>query len=214
MKNFIRIILCSSLLVWATSAKAEWQYGVSLMGGNLSSSGTETEGSAADTSTRSKSFDEIFFGGDIYVDYISSNGITYGVSYVPVDLELGSGKRTDTSAGADQASEADTGTRSASADVSDLITAYTNIPMGGGGYYALLGVHMATISTTETLPNSTYGDDDIFGYQIGFGAKSGNVKTEIFYSDFEDISISGTGGNSNKVTADADALTLRFAYGF
>ena len=213
MKNIIRIIMCSSLLMWATSAKAEWQYGVSLMGGNLSSSGTETEGSAADTSTRSKSFDEIFFGGDIYVDYISSNGITYGVSYVPVDLELGSGKRTD-SAGGDIPSEADTGTRSASADVSDLITAYTNIPMGGGGYYALLGVHMATISTTETLPNSTYGDDDIFGYQIGFGAKAGNVKTEIFYSDFEDISISGSGGNSNKVTADADALTLRFAYGF
>ena len=214
MKNFIRIILCSSLLVWATSAKAEWQYGVSLMGGQLSSSGTESEGTAADTSTRSKSFDEIFVGGDIYLDYTAANGITYGVSYVPVDIELGSGKRTDTSTGADQASEADTGTRSASADVSDLITAYTNIPMGGGGYYALLGVHMATISTTETLPNSTYGDDDIFGYQIGFGAKAGNVKTEIFYSDFEDISISGTGGNSNKVTADADALTLRFAYGF
>ena len=213
MKNIIRIIMCSSLLMWATSAKAEWQYGVSLMGGNLSSSGTETEGSAADTSTRSKSFDEIFFGGDIFIDYTSGNGITYGVSYVPVDLELGSGKRTD-SAGGDIPGEADTGTRSASADVSDLITAYTNIPMGGGGYYALLGVHMATISTTETLPNSTYGDDDIFGYQIGFGAKAGNVKTEIFYSDFEDISISGTGGNSNKVTADADALTLRFAYGF
>ena len=49
MKNIIRIIMCSSLLMWATSAKAEWQYGVSLMGGNLSSSGTETEGSAADT---------------------------------------------------------------------------------------------------------------------------------------------------------------------
>ena len=49
---------------------------------------------------------------------------------------------------------------------------------------------------------------------VGFGAKAGNIKTEIFYSDFEDISISGSGGNSNKVTADADALTLRFAYGF
>ena len=155
MKNFIRIIMCSSLLVWATSAKAEWQYGVSLMGGNLSSSGTETEGTAADTSTRSKSFDEIFFGGDIFIDYVTSSGVTYGVSYVPLDLELGSGKRTDSSSGADVASEADTGNRSASADVSDLITAYANIPMGGGGYYALLGVHMATITTSETLPNSS-----------------------------------------------------------
>lgn len=215
MKNFIRIILCSSLLVWATSAKAEWQYGVSLMGGQLSSSGTESEGTAADTSTRSKSFDEIFFGGDIYLDYTAANGITYGVSYVPVDIELGSGKRTDTSTGADQASEADTGTRSASADVSDLITLYTNIPVGGGDMYALLGVHMATISTSETLPNSSYGNEDIFGAQIGFGAKSGNIKYELFYSEFEEISISSTGGdNSNSVTADADALTFRIAYGF
>ena len=100
------------------------------MAGNLSSSGTETEGTAADTSTRSKSFEEFFVGADIFVERELANGMSIGVSYVPVDVELGSGKRTDSSTGADVASEADTGTRSASADLSDLITLYGNFPFG------------------------------------------------------------------------------------
>ena len=49
---------------------------------------------------------------------------------------------------------------------------------------------------------------------IGIGKKSGKTKVELFYSDFEDISISSTGGNTNSVTADADALTLRVSVGF
>ena len=45
--------------------------------------------------------------------------------------------------------------------------------------------------------------------------KSGNIKYEVAYSDFEDISISSTGGdNNNSVSADADAITFRLSYGF
>ena len=47
--------------------------------------------------------------------------------------------------------ENDDGTRTASADVSDLITLYTNSPVGGNGWYGLLGYHMATVETNETL---------------------------------------------------------------
>ena len=42
-----------------------------------------------------------------------------------------------------------------------------------------------------------------------------NIKYELAYSDFEDISISSTGGdNNNSVTAEADAITFRLSYGF
>ena len=189
-------------------------YGIGLMAGQVSSSGTETEGTAADTSTRSKSFDEIFYGADIFAEKELANGISVGVSYVPVDLELGSGQRTDSSTGADVASEADTGTRKASADLTDLITVYGNFPFGDNGAYGLAGMHMVTVSTSETLPNSSYGNEDVFGALIGVGKKTGKAKIELFYSDFEDISISSTGGNTNKVTADADAITLRLSIGF
>ena len=212
MRQFIRIILCSTLLIWMTNSKAEVSYGFSLMGGQLSSSGTETEGTATDTSDRTKSFDELFYGADIFVENTFDNGYTVGLSYVPLDLELGSGSRTD-SDGNDPAENGD-GTRTASADVSDLITLYANVPLGGNGWYGLLGAHFVTISTSETLPASSYPDEDVTGYQVGFGQKSGNFKYELFYSDFEDINITASGGNSNSVSADADALTFRMSFGF
>ena len=138
--------------------------------------------------------------------------MTYGVSYVPVDIELGSGERADSN-GSDPA-ENDDGTRKASADVSDLITLYTNIPVGGNGWYGLLGYHMATVETNETLNESSYGDEDITGYQIGIGQRIDAFKYELSYSDFEDISIKSSGGGTNSVNADADALTFRVSFGF
>lgn len=212
MKKILSLFSVIFLLCF-TSAKAEMSFGVGLLAGQVSASGTETEGTAADTSARSKDFDEFFLGADIFAEYELANGYTVGLSYVPVDVELGEGKRSDTTAGADIASEADTGDRSAKAELSNLFTLYTNIPVSGN-YYGLAGLHYTTVETSETLPNSTYGNEDIFGYQIGFGLKDGNSKVELFYSDFEDISISSTGGNTNKVEADADALTLRVSIGF
>ena len=216
MRKLISSIAGSILLFWTSFAQAEGvQFGVGLLAGQLSADGTETEGTAADTSTRSKSFEEAFYGADLFIEVVGDNGATLGLSYVPVDLEIGSGSRTDTAvATAAGGAENDTGTRTASADVSDLITLYANVPMGSNGWYALLGGHLATIKTSESLPNSSYGDEDVYGYQVGFGTRSGNRKIELSYSDFEDISINSTGGNTNSVSADADSLQLRISFGF
>ena len=212
MKKILATISALFLLSSFT-AKAEIQYGFGLMVGQLSSDGTETEGTAADTSDRSKSFDELFAGADIFIESVADSGMTYGISYVPLDLELGSGQRVDADDGTNDAAD-DDGTRTASADVTDLVTIYANIPMGTNGWYGLLGGHMATITTSETLNASSYGNEDITGYQIGIGQRAGNLKYELSYSDFEDIKITASGGNTNSVSADADALTFRMSYGF
>ena len=216
MRKIISSIAGSILLFWTSFAQAEGvQFGVGFLAGQLSADGTETEGTAADTSTRTKSFEEQFYGADLFMEVVGDNGFTIGLSYVPVDIEIGSGSRTDTAvATAAGGAENDTGTRTASADVEDLITLYTNVPMGSNGWYALLGGHLATVTTTETLPNSSYGNEDIFGYQVGFGLRSGNKKIELSYSDFDDIDITATGGNSNSVSANAASLQLRLSYGF
>ena len=211
MKKIFALI--STLFFLSTvSVKADVQFGFGLMTGQVSSSGTETEGTAADTSDRSKSFDELFFGADLFMEVVSYSGMTYGVSYVPVDVELGSGERADAN-GSDPA-ENDDGTRSASADVSDLITLYANIPVGDNGWYGLLGYHFATIETTENLNESSYPNEDIDGYQIGIGQRIDKFKYELSYSDFEDINISSSGGGTNSISADADALTFRISFGF
>ena len=89
-----------------------------------------------------------------------------------------------------------------------------NIPFGGNGFYGLAGYHLVTVSTAETLNESSYGNEDIQGYQLGIGQRSGNFKYEFAYSDFEDINISSTGGGTNSISANADALTFRMSYGF
>ena len=212
MKNIIRILFCSVLLVWTTNVKADVQLGVGGILGLVSTDGTETEGTAADTSDRSKSIDEFFAGADLFIEAVGDNGGALGISYIPFEVDLGSGSRTDTDG--DDAAENDDGTRTASAELTDFYTIYANMPMGSNGFYALLGYHFATVETTETLNESSYGNVDIEGYQLGFGKRSDNVKYELAYSDFEDIKITATGGGTNSVKADADALTFRISYGF
>tara|TARA_E500000178_G_C16842134_1_gene671061 strand:+ start:189 stop:821 length:633 start_codon:yes stop_codon:yes gene_type:complete len=210
MKKIFAILF--SVLFMNSVAHAGW--GVSFMAGQVSTSGTENEKSGdVGPEKNSKDITETFYGASIFVEGVADNGLTVGIDYVPLALELGSGQRTDSSTGADAASEADTGTRKASADLEHLITLYTNIPMGGNDGYGLLGLHYAELTTSETLVNSSYGDENIFGAQIGYGVKKGNLKYELSYSDFESISLSSSSGSST-VSADADALTFKIAYGF
>ena len=212
LKTFFAILVIS---LASYSVKAEMRYGVAAMAGILSTDGTESEdaeglnNAAGTTDNNSKSFDEAFYGASLFAEVVGDNGFTLGIDYVPVSFDIGSGSRTDTTA----ANDDDSGTRTASAELEDLITVYTHIPFGGNGYYGILGIHFAEITTQETLPASTYGNENIYGGQFGVGYASGNLKYDFFYSDFEDISLASTSGSS-VVTADADALTLRVSYGF
>jgi hypothetical protein len=209
MKKIIAILF--SAVFFNSIAHAGW--GVSFMAGQVSTSGTENEKSGSvGPETNSKDITETFYGASIFVEGVADNGMTVGIDYVPLALEIGSGQRTDTTSDGNE-STSDSGTYKASADVEHLITLYTNIPMGMNDGYGLLGIHYAEITTSETLPNSTYGDENVFGAQIGYGVKKGNLKYELSYSDFESISLTSSSGSST-VSADADALTFKIAYGF
>ena len=213
MKSLKSIIASSLLLLWASVAQADIKLGVGLPLGQVETDGTETEGTAADTSDRTKSIKEQFIGADIFAEFVTDGGLAFGIKYIPMDIELGSGARTDVD-GSDPA-ENDNGTRSASADLTDFYTVYANMPVGGNGWYATLGYHQATVTTTETLNESSYGNADIDGYEIGLGKNlDDNLRMELSYHDFDDISLSATGGGTNSISANADAVTFRLAYGF
>ena len=213
MRSLKSIIASSLLLLWASVAQADIKLGVGLPLGQVETDGTETEGTAADTSDRTKSIKEQFIGADIFAEFVTDGGLAFGIKYIPMDIELGSGARTDVD-GSDPA-ENDNGTRSASADLTDFYTVYANMPVGGNGWYATLGYHQATVTTTETLNNSSYGNADIDGYEIGLGKNlDDNLRMELSYHDFEDISLTATGGGTNSIAANADAVTFRLAYGF
>jgi len=198
--------------------------GVALQVGQYETSGTETEKAVTGVTseTTNKTLKETFAGASVYAEYRRDNGFALGVDYVPTDISLGSGKRTDTATGEDASpTAADTGDRSASADIDGLTTIYAHIPIGP--VYVLLGYHSADVTTTETLQTSSYGNVSINGTQIGLGIKSedSRMRAQVSYSDFDDISLTATGntiaGNltgQNKITADADVLAFSVAFGF
>ena len=196
--------------------------GVALQVGQYETSGTETEKAVTGVTseTTNKTLKETFAGASVYAEYRRDNGFALGVDYVPTDISLGSGKRTDSDAG-ESTSDDDTGNRSASADIDGLTTIYAHIPVGP--VYVLLGYHSADVTTTETLQTSSYGNVSINGTQIGLGIKSedSRMRAQVSYSDFDAISLTATGntiaGNltgQNKITADADVLAFSVAFGF
>jgi hypothetical protein len=211
MKNKILALIASSMLILSfSSLKADVNLGLSLMVGQADTSGHELEnGAAADKNA--KSIKENFYGASVFVEARADNGFALGLDYVPLKMDIGDGKRTD-SDGGHASGEADTGTRSATASLDDLITIYANVPLLDTGFYALAGYHTVDIVTDEALPNSNYGNTDINGYQIGLGRRGDNFKAEFFYSDFDDISLTASGGKgSHKIEADADAMGFKFS---
>ena len=210
MRRILGILsLCVMSLIYIAPVSADWGAGVTLHIGQYETDGSETEKtvSGVTSEVNNHSEKELFYGASIYVEKELANGFVLGLDWVPMDIELGSGERTDTDG--ENASD-DDGTRKASADIENLFTLYTHIPVGP--MYLLLGYHDADITTTETLPTSTYGDASVNGIQYGLGVKSDHVKVEVAYSDFDEIKL--TSDNSDTVSADADALAARFSVAF
>ena len=57
------------------------------------------------------------------------------------------------------------------------------------------------------------------GLVLGFGVDSGNWRTEVTYTDYEDISLTSSVARTdvstnNKIDADLDTLALRVSYAF
>jgi len=198
-------------LIYIAPASADWGTGVTLHIGTYETDGSETEKTVTGVTSEvtNHSEKEGFYGASVYVEKELANGFVLGLDWVPMDIELGSGERIDTDA--ENASD-DDGTRKASADIENLFTLYTHIPVGP--MYLLLGYHDADITTTETLPTSTYGDASVNGIQYGLGVKSDNIRLEVAYSDFDSIELTSTDSSTQKINADADALAFRFSYGF
>ena len=217
MRKLLGILsICVMSMAYSLSANAGevYSYGVTLHAGSYETDGSETEKtvSGVTSETTNHTAKEGFYGASVFVErkFDFMNGFVLGLDYVPMDIQLGKGQREDTSGAADVASEADTGVRKAEANLENLVTVYAHLPVGPG--YVLLGYHDGDITTQETLETSTYGDASVNGYQLGYGVKNDNIKLEVAYSDFDEITL--TSSNSDTIKADADTVSVRLSIGF
>ena len=124
MKKLLAVLTVLSMLFALPANAAGMNFGFSLMAGQFDTDGSETEKTVSGVTSEktNKSLSENFYGGSIFAEIEADNGIIVGLDYIPLDIKLGSGARTDSSSGADDTSEADTGDRSAEANVKDLYT--------------------------------------------------------------------------------------------
>ena len=105
------------------------------------------------------------------------------------------------------------------------------LPLGGSGEIGMnlnlysydnqwvmldCGISFADVDTTETLATGdSYGNSDTTGLMIGIGKEFDLQnffgRASLSYTDYDDVSITSTGGS--KVKADVDSTALTFSIG-
>ena len=211
----ITTILATLFLLVTVAAKAEVGMGVTAAYHMLDGSGTETTRDSSEKNTGSHS--EEVLVPEIFVEAISDNGFTLGVSYIPT-RDVGSKSRSDTN------TAGDTGTYTAKAEFKNVAQIYSDIPVTSVGSFPIhlkLGVQHVTLATLESLNSgSTYPDADLLGLTYGIGTQGdlpyGNnvyYKVEATYTDFESYSSDSDGSTGNKVEADLDDTAFKISLG-
>ena len=195
---------------------------------NVEASGTEssgTTGSETDASSVSRSVNESSLIFSYYAEITAgeNNGWALGYEAIPgaADVSDKVHERTDTETSNTSSATTTSLTRkqSASAELENHITLYLNYNLNDT-YYVKGGVAQVDLTTDETLQTGAkYGDETVIGYVAGLGVNSGNWRTEVLYTDYEDISLTSSVARTgvttnNKIDADLDTLALRVSYAF
>ena len=215
MKKIIAIISTVTLLI-LNSASAE------VMGLNFGITGSILDIQADGTET-TKTSGEVNSGtanhtlgiASVFVEKKFSNFVV-GLDIIPGSADIDSSTRSKTKADyTDDSNTTASKTNSANAEIDNHMMIYGEYHMGNT--YLKLGYVDVDINTNESLDTGeSYGNTTANGVSVGIGFRNetdrGVVKFEIAYTDYEDISITGT--NSNIVDADIDTTALRLSYAF
>ena len=200
----IALAICAALITTFASA-AEKRIGVSANFMMLDTTGSETLRQSNNVTNTSKDEDAVI--PSLFVEAISDAGFGIGLDYVPV-AELGSGTGDD--------DDAETsGANTASAELASHVTVYL-IAENSNGLYAKLGYAMADVDTTENLnTGDSYGNTDTTGIMGAIGIKRDMgthfVRADVSITDYDDVSITSTGGSV--VAADVDSTNITFSIG-
>ena len=215
----LSILAFALLLSFSSNSFAEMRYGISLAYTQVDASGTETEGGEK----TNKSVENKVVIPSIFAEYSASDVLSLGIDYIPLSADVSdkTHKRTDVETSVTGTTTAANTTRNqkAQAELENHITLYANYSLDGT-YYLKGGVAFVNVASDETLDTgSKYGDEEIFGGVIGLGAQEGNLRIEILYTDYEDISLTSSVARTdvspnNKIDADLDTLAFKLSYLF
>ena len=219
MKKIHQFFIVIIMLAFSSASYAEMKYGVSGALTFIDASGTETEGGEKN----SDDAENVFAIPSVFAEYVFSDTISVGLDYIPLKADVSDKTRkrteTETSVSGTATTTTTSRTQSAQAELENHVTLYANYAFGNGAYFKG-GIANVSLNTDESLgTGSKYGNVDIMGYVLGFGVDSGNWRTEVTYTDYEDISLTSSVARTdvttnNKIDADLDTLALRVSYAF
>ena len=202
-KTFLSII--SALFIASGVNAADFTFGVSAAYTMIDGTGTETTRTSNEKNNGSAS-NEVGIGS-IFVEN-NFGSFSLGIDYIPFKADVSDKVKSRT----DSNSAGDSGTYTAQAELSNHITVYALYPFANG-MFVKAGVAQVDVATQESLNSgSTYGDDTIYGGQIGLGFGNDNWRLAVEYTDYETISL--TSNASNKVDADLDTTAIKLSYNF
>tara|TARA_B100001057_G_scaffold364952_1_gene368014 strand:- start:926 stop:1549 length:624 start_codon:yes stop_codon:yes gene_type:complete len=207
------------MLTFFGKAYSEISYGVSLAFTEIDASGTETEGGEQTNASASNSV----VIPSVFVEYAYTDVISVGLDFIPLKADVSNKTKsrsdTETSVSGTATTTSTARTNKAQAELENHTTLYANY-MFNDEYFVKAGVAYVSLNTEESLgTGSKYGNDDIFGGVIGVGAKTGNHRFELIYTDYEDISLTSSVARTgvttnNKIDADLDTIALKYSYAF
>ena len=210
MKN-IKTITCAIIMSFLTSvALAESRIGMNVSFMMFSGTGSETLRQSNAVTNYDESDTAIV--PSLFFEVVSDEGVGFGVDYVPV-AEIGSG------VGADDDDAETSGSNNVSAEFASHTTFYA-IAERPDGFYGKLGYVVADIDTTENLSTGdSYPNTDTSGIMIAVGkyfttVNDLQIRGDLSYTDYQEVSITSTGGSKVKADVDSMAATISVVKSF
>ena len=220
--NKIAKLSAASLLLTSISIPAladNFNIGLSGAYGSFEASGSETK----DSVKKNKSGDAEFPFASIFAEYNKTMSkewdVAFGLDYIPFSAEIDSRSQTnsDLNEGA-----ITTGTRKATLDLKNHITAYIQPSYNLGDGFAVFGkagfshADLKISSTGLTTDGTLNKDDKLQGYLAGIGIQKNIDKTmfvrfEGNYTDYDTVTYTNSEGT--KFTADPELWTAKISIG-
>jgi opacity protein-like surface antigen len=220
--NKIAKLSAASLLLTSVSIPAladNFNIGLSGAYGSFEASGSETK----DNVKKNKSGDAEFPFASIFAEYNKTMSkewdVAFGLDYIPFSAEIDDRSQTNSDLNAGTTT---TGTRKATLDLKNHITAYIQPSYNLGNGFAVFGkagfshADLKISSTGLSTDGTLNTDDKLQGYLAGIGIQKNIDKTmfvrfEGNYTDYDAVSYTNSEGT--KFTADPELWTAKISIG-
>ena len=221
MKKIAKLSAASLLLTSVSIPALADNFNIGLSGayGKFEASGSETK----DSVTKNRSGDAEFPFASIFAEYNKTMSkewdVAFGLDYIPFTAEIDDRSQTNSDL---HAGTTVTGTRKATLDLKNHITAYIQPSYNLGDGFAVFGkagfshADLKISSTGLSTDGTLNKDDNLQGYLAGIGIQKNIDKTmfvrfEGNYTDYDTVTYTNSEGT--KFTADPELWTAKISIG-